>query len=269
MAERLQKVLARAGFGSRREIEEWIRAGRITVNGKPAELGVSVGARDRVCVDGRPVTLAAPAAQTARTLIYHKPAGELTTRRDEAGRPTVFDSLPRLRNGRWISVGRLDFNTSGLLLVTTDGELAHRLMHPSWEIEREYAVRILGQVDEQLLQRLQEGVMLEDGMAAFTGIRDAGGQGANHWYHVTVREGRNREVRRLWESQGMQVSRLIRIRFGPVGLPGGLRPGRFRDLDRAELEALYAAVKLPPPRPSATKRAAPRRGRARRGRRVR
>jgi 23S rRNA pseudouridine2605 synthase len=263
MAERLQKVLARAGLGSRREIEDWIRAGRITVNDRPAELGVSVSGQDRIRVDGRPVTLAS-ATPAPRTLIYHKPAGELTTRRDEAGRPTVFDSLPRIRHGRWITVGRLDFNTSGLLLVTTDGELAHRLMHPSWEIEREYAVRVLGAVDAEVLNRLLEGVELEDGMAAFGTIRDAGGQGANHWYHVTVREGRNREVRRLWESQGVQVSRLIRVRYGPVSLPAGLRAGRFRDVALQELKALYGAVQLPVPKP-----AVPRRAQARRGRRAR
>lgn len=260
MAERLQKVLARAGLGSRREIEDWIRAGRITVNDRPAELGVSVTDHDRIRVDGRPVSLAA-AAPAPRTLIYHKPAGELTTRRDEAGRPTVFDALPRLRHGRWITIGRLDFNTSGLLLVTTDGELAHRLMHPSWEIEREYAVRVLGAVDGIVLTRLLEGVELEDGMAAFGTVRDAGGQGANHWYHVTVREGRNREVRRLWESQGVQVSRLIRVRYGPVSLPAGVRAGRFRDLTPQERTALYAAVKLPAPKPAPPRRAPPRHGR--------
>jgi len=260
MAERLQKVLARAGLGSRRQIEEWIRAGKITVNGQPAQLGISVSPVDRITVDGRPVPLAR-ATEVPRTLIYHKPAGELTTRKDAAGRPTVFDSLPRIRHGRWISIGRLDFNTIGLLLVTTDGELAHRLMHPSWEIEREYAVRVLGRVDEPLLARLQAGVRLEDGMAAFGTILDAGGQGANHWYHVTVREGRNREVRRLWESQGVQVSRLIRVRFGPVSLPPGLRAGRFRDLTPQETGALYAAVKLPAPKPDVARRAPARRGR--------
>lgn len=247
MAERLHKVLARAGFGSRREIEDWIRNGRITVNGQRAEIGASVGESDLVKIDGRAVSIAVDPARVARTLVYHKPAGELTTRHDEAGRPTVFDNLPRIRTGRWISVGRLDFNTSGLLLVTTDGELAHRLMHPSWEIEREYAVRVLGKADDAVLQRLLDGVMLEDGMAAFTALLDAGGQGVNHWYHVVVREGRNREVRRLWESQGLKVSRLIRVRYGPVSLPRDLRPGRFRDLTAEELEALYATVDLPAP----------------------
>jgi len=263
MAERLQKVLARAGFGSRRQIENWIRDGKITVNGKLAELGVSISDTDLVKIEGRSVSIASDPAHTARTLIYHKPAGELTTRKDEAGRPTVFDNLPRIKNGRWISVGRLDFNTSGLLLVTTDGELAHRLMHPSWEIEREYAVRILGKVDEESLQRLQEGVMLEDGMAAFASIQDAGGAGANHWYHVIVREGKNREVRRLWESQDVQVSRLIRIRYGPVSLPRNVRAGRFQDLQQDEIKALYAAVELDAPAPRAVRRPGNKRRRSR------
>ena len=262
MAERIQKVLARAGIGSRREIEAWIRAGRITVNNQPAELGISITENDRIRIDGRPVTIRAKLEQDLRTLIYHKPAGELTTRKDEAGRPTVFDQLPRIRHARWISVGRLDMNTSGLLLVTTDGELAHRLMHPSYEIEREYAVRVLGEVDATMLHNLLEGVRLEDGMAAFATIRDAGGQGANHWYHVIVRGGRNREVRRLWESQGLKVSRLIRIRFGPVALPANLRAGRFRDLSPAEAGVLYGAVDLPVP--AVKRKTAPRRRRGRR-----
>lgn len=263
MAERLQKVLARAGFGSRRQIETWIRDGKITVNGELAELGVSVADTDLVKIEGRSVSIAVDPTRTARTLIYHKPAGELTTRKDEAGRPTVFDNLPRIRSGRWITIGRLDFNTSGLLLVTTDGELAHRLMHPSWEIEREYAVRILGKVDEEVLQRLRDGVMLEDGLAAFSSIEDAGGAGANHWYHVIVREGKNREVRRLWESQGLQVSRLIRIRYGPVNLPRSVRAGHFQDLQQDEIKALYAAVKLPAPAPHVMRRPAKKRHRSR------
>jgi 23S rRNA pseudouridine2605 synthase len=251
MAERIQKVLARAGLGSRRQIEAWIREGKITVNNKPAEPGLSICETDLVKIDGRMVSHASTAVTPERTLIYHKPAGEVTTRKDEAGRTTVFDSLPRIKNARWITIGRLDINTSGLLLVTTDGELAHRLMHPSYQIEREYAVRVLGTVDETILQQLQEGVMLEDGMAAFAAILDAGGAGANHWYHVLLREGRNREVRRLWESQGLQVSRLIRVRYGPVELPRSLRAGKFQDLERKDVEALYAAVRLeaPPPLP--------------------
>jgi len=264
MTERLQKYLARAGYGSRREIENWIRDGRILVNGKPAELGVSVTAGDRIRIDGRPVAMTDPESHPPRTMAYHKPVGELTTRKDAEGRPTVFDSLPKIRHGRWISVGRLDFNTAGLLLVTTDGELAHRLMHPSWEIEREYAVRILGEVDAAVLQRLQEGVMLEDGLAAFASIQDAGGSGANHWYHVTVREGRNREVRRLWESQGLQVSRLIRVRFGPVSLPRNLRAGRFQDLKPEERSALYSAVNLPVPEIPQKRKPSAGRGRRRR-----
>ncbi len=260
MPERLQKVLARAGLASRREIENWIRAGRITVNGKPAELGVSVTPDDRVHVDGRPVSINSAAAQTARTLVYHKPAGEVTTRRDEEGRPTVFDTLPKLRNSRWVTIGRLDISTSGLLLVTTDGELAHRLMHPSYEIEREYAVRVLGAVSAEMLDRLMTGVELEDGRAAFTALRDAGGQGANHWYHVTLQEGRNREVRRLWESQDVQVSRLIRIRYGPAALPSNLRAGRFQDVDTDTIKALYGAVDLPvPPSPPVRRKQARRR----------
>lgn len=254
MSERLQKVLARAGHGSRRQVEAWIREGKITVNGKLAELGISVSATDIIKIEGRSVSTATGPDNISRTLIYHKPSGELTTRKDEAGRPTVFDNLPRISNGRWISVGRLDFNTSGLLLVTTDGELAHRLMHPSWEIEREYAVRVLGEVDDEVLQRLQEGVMLDDGLAAFASILDAGGAGANHWYHVILREGKNREVRRLWESQGLQVSRLIRIRYGPVELPRDVRAGRFRDLTRAEITSLYALVKLDAPKPDPVSR---------------
>jgi len=249
MAERIQKVLARAGLGSRRQIETWIREGKITVNNKPAELGLGISDTDLVRIDGRLVSHASTTITPQRTLIYHKPAGEVTTRKDEAGRPTVFDSLPRIKNARWITIGRLDINTSGVLLVTTDGELAHRLMHPSWEIEREYAVRILGVVDEEILQRLQQGVMLGDGMAAFAAIMDAGGAGANHWYHVLLREGRNREVRRLWESQGLQVSRLIRVRYGPIMLPRSLRAGKFQDIERKDLEALYAAVKLEAPAP--------------------
>ncbi len=233
MAERLQKILARAGYGSRRQIEDWIRAGRISVNGSPAVLGLGVTGADRIEIDGRPVAVAIALGQPIpRTILYHKPVGELTTRADPEGRPTVFDKLPPLKTARWIAVGRLDFNTAGLLLLTTDGELANRLMHPSTEIEREYAVRVLGEVAAPVIERLLGGVELEDGRAAFGSIHDAGGSGANHWYHVTLKEGRNREVRRMWESQGVAVSRLIRVRFGPIGLPRELRPGRHRPLTR-------------------------------------
>jgi 23S rRNA pseudouridine2605 synthase len=255
MAERLQKILARAGYGSRRQLEDWIRAGRISVNGKPAELGLSITGADRIEIDGRPVAVAIALGQPVpRTILYHKPAGELTTRADPEGRPTVFDKLPPLKTARWIAVGRLDLNTDGLLLLTTDGELANRLMHPSSEIEREYAVRVLGTVAPAVLERLLGGVELEDGRAAFASLRDAGGSGANHWYHVTLKEGRNREVRRLWESLGVAVSRLIRVRFGPIGLPRELRPGRHRPLTRLEVVALYRAAGLKTPRVSPPRR---------------
>jgi 23S rRNA pseudouridine2605 synthase len=249
MSERLQKVLASAGYGSRREIESWIAAGRISVDSEIAQLGQRVSGQEEIRIDGRTVALAAAVnRQTQRTLLYHKPVGELTTRSDPEGRPTVFDHLPVIRTGRWISVGRLDLNTAGLLLLTTDGELANRLMHPSYEIDREYAVRVLGQVEAPVFERLLQGVELEDGTASFSSIDDAGGRGANHWYHVILKEGRNREVRRLWESQGVKVSRLIRVRFGPVSLPRRLRPGKYQELARQEVNALYRSVDLKPPR---------------------
>ena len=240
-AERLHKLLAQAGCGSRRAIEEWIRAGRITVNGELAAVGAAVVPGDVVCIDGKIVNWEKAAAPLPRVLIYNKPSGEVCTRSDPEGRATVFDRLPRVA-GRWVAVGRLDFTTLGLLLFTSDGELAHRLMHPSTGMEREYAVRVLGKVDDAMLRRLREGVMLEDGAAHFDAIIDAGGQGSNHWYHVIVREGRNREVRRLWESQGVTVSRLMRVRYGPIALPKGLPPGRHRELDEAEVNALLAAA---------------------------
>ncbi|NIP72208.1 MAG: 23S rRNA pseudouridine(2605) synthase RluB [Gammaproteobacteria bacterium] len=254
MSERLQKVLARAGLGSRREIEDWIRAGRLAVNGRPAALGMRVGANDVVTLDGRRLTLASRAAPPCRVLLYHKPAGEVTARRDPEGRPTVFDRLPPPRQGRWIAVGRLDINTSGLLLFTTDGELANRLMHPSREIEREYAVRVRGEADGLVLERLQRGVALEDGMARFEAVRDAGGRGTNRWYHCVLREGRRREVRRLWESQGLPVSRLIRVRYGPIVLPAGLPQGRSRELTEAEVDALRELAGLPPAHPGGRRR---------------
>lgn len=242
--ERLQKVLAAAGLGSRRTIEEWIIAGRVSVNGQVAKLGDRVGPKDRVTVDGQAVPGYRLTAPRRRLLMVHKPEGEVCTRVDPEGRPTVFDRLPRLNGARWVSVGRLDYNTTGLLLFTTDGELAHRLMHPSRQIEREYAVRVLGQVEPEMLTRLQQGVTLDDGLARFELIRDAGGEGRNHWYHVMLREGRNREVRRLWESQGVAVSRLIRVRYGPIALPRALRLGQFRDLTPEESAALLAAADM-------------------------
>lgn len=241
-SEKLQKVLARAGFGSRRQMEEWIGAGRVSVNGKLATLGDRVGEHDVIRVDGRVVDRVRREGGRRRVLVYNKPVGEVCTRSDPEGRPTIFDHLPRLRNGRWVAVGRLDLNTTGLILLTNDGELANRLMHPSGEIEREYAVRVLGEVDRETLDRLRQGVELEDGPARFDMIRDAGGEGANHWFHVIIREGRNREVRRLWESQGVTVSRLTRVRYGPVSMPRGLRIGRWEDLERPEIDRLMATV---------------------------
>ena len=237
-------MLARAGLGSRRQIEEWIKAGRITVNGEKAELGLRVTPAAHISLDGQRVSLDARAPIKRRVLAYHKPEGEVCTRHDPEQRPTVFDHLPLLRNGRWIAVGRLDIRTSGLLLLTTDGELAHRLMHPRSGVEREYAVRVLGEVTPDKLQRMQAGVELADGPARFDGIADAGGQGANHWYHVLLKGGRNREVRRLWESQGVQVSRLIRVRFGPIELGRRTRPGRWRELEPEEVAALMRAASM-------------------------
>lgn len=239
MAERLQKILARGGLGSRREVEAWIKAGRVRVNGITAQLGDKISVNDRVTIDGRPISPKRLQAPSAQVILYHKPVGEVCSRKDPAGRPSVFRSVPRPQQGRWVSIGRLDINTSGLLLFTTDGELANRLMHPATHVEREYAVRVFGTVAETVLERLQGGVQLEDGLARFEQILDAGGEGANHWYHVILREGRKREVRRLWESQGVQVSRLIRIRFGPISLPPGLRTGRWRVLESVELKALF------------------------------
>ena len=244
MTEKLQKLLAHAGLGSRREIEGWISAGRVSVNGQIAELGARAGENDVIRVDGHVISKTRLHHRRCRVLAYHKPIGEVTTRSDEAGRATVFDSLPGIRNGRWIAIGRLDINTSGLLLFTNDGELANRLMHPSYTIEREYAVRVLGEVTREQLKAMTDGVELEDGVARFTTLRDGGGEGANHWYHVTLEEGRNREVRRLWESQGITVSRLTRVRYGPIILHRSLRPGKWEELSAENISLLRQAVGL-------------------------
>lgn len=236
----MQKALASGGYGSRRQIEEWIRAGRVTVNGKVATLGVSVRSTDKIVLDGKLVSKTRLASAEPRVIMYHKPAGEVCTRNDPEGRPTVFESLPKIGTGRWVVIGRLDFMTTGLLLFTTDGELANKLMHPSGEVEREYAVRVLGEVDLEMLSRMRKGVMLEDGLAKFDTILQVGGEGANSWYHVILREGRNREVRRLWETQGVKVSRLTRVRFGAITLPRSLRAGKWRELTDEETEALNA-----------------------------
>lgn len=244
--EKLQKVLARAGIASRRTVEQWIGEGRISVDGQPATLGQRVDTTNRILLDGRPIRIL-DVVPKQRVLLYHKPAGEVCTRDDPQGRPTVFDKLPVLRGSRWITIGRLDFSTSGLLLFTTDGELANRLMHPSGGIEREYAVRILGKVTDLMLTQLRQGVQLDDGPAHFDDIIDAGGEGANRWYHVILREGRNREVRRMWETVGAKVSRLIRVRYGNVTLPRHLRPGRAEDLEPEITAELYRSVGLEPP----------------------
>jgi 23S rRNA pseudouridine2605 synthase len=244
MRERVQKILARAGFGSRRQIEEWIRGGRVKINGQLAQLGDCIEKGDVVHIDGERIRLSDNASPLLRVIAYHKPEGKLCTRSDPEKRPTIFADLPRLKSGRWVIVGRLDINSSGLILLTTDGELANRLMHPSRGIEREYAVRVLGDVDDRMLDRLRHGVKLDDGAASFDSIRDAGGQGANHWYHVVLHEGRNREVRRLWESQDIKVSRLIRVRFGPISLGRGLRPGKWSELSDQDVTSLLRLTGL-------------------------
>ncbi len=242
--EKLQKVLARAGLGSRRDVEQWITDGRVKINGEVANLGARVEPRDAISVDGQ-LLRREDAQVVRRVLIYNKPEGEICTRDDPEGRPTVFDRLPRPKEGRWINIGRLDINTTGLLLFTTDGELANRLMHPSYEMDREYAVRVRGEVTEEMIDQLKAGVMLEDGPAKFTDIKEApGGDGFNHWYHCVVMEGRNREVRRLWESQGLVVSRLKRVRFGPVFMTSDLPMGRWREMGQREIDILSEEVGL-------------------------
>ncbi|OOF69393.1 23S rRNA pseudouridylate synthase [Rodentibacter caecimuris] len=246
--EKLQKVLARAGQGSRREIEKMIEQGRVSVNGKVATLGdrVEISSALKIRIDGNIINLSQAQKELCRVLMYYKPEGELCTRHDPEGRATVFDRLPRLTGSRWIAVGRLDINTSGLLLFTTDGELANRLMHPSREVEREYSVRIFGQVDQGMLNRLRKGVQLEDGPANFKEIKFVGGVGMNQWFDVTLMEGRNREVRRLWESQGIQVSRLIRIRYGNIKLMKSLPRGGWEEMDLQNVNYLRELVGLPP-----------------------
>ena len=245
--ERIQKLLARAGYGSRREIEQWIRDGRVSVNGEVATLGQRLTNKDEVAIDNKPVSFRLVNEQEHQTLIYHKPEGEVCTKKDEEGRPTIFDRLPRVRIGRWINVGRLDINTSGLLILTTDGDLAHRLMHPSSEIEREYAVRVFGLEDQELVKQLTKGVQLDDGFAKFDKVSEAAGTGANKWFHVVLKEGRNREVRRLWEAIDCTVTRLMRVRFGNLSLPKQIRPGRWEYLTEKQLQDLYKSVDLVPP----------------------
>ena len=252
---RLQKLLAAAGLGSRRSVEQWIRDGRVTIAGRVAQLGDRAAPDDEVRLDGRKLDLNPEQLTSRELLLYHKPVGEVTTRSDPQGRPTVFERLPQPRNGRWITVGRLDVNTSGLLLFTTDGELAHRLMHPSSEIEREYLVRVRGRPQPGLIRQLLEGVQLDDGPARFDRVSQEIGDGEpsdgiNTTFRVILHEGRNREVRRLWQAVGLEVSRLLRVRYGPIELPRDLRPGTTRLAD-AKLTAELAAVASPqqaPPR---------------------
>ena len=242
MTEKLQKVLARAGFGSRREIEQWIIKGRIRVNGKVATIGDRISDADKVVVDGKKMAPQKKARTERRVLLYNKPENQICTRKDPEGRPTVFDRLPPLKHGRWVAIGRLDINTSGLLLFTTDGEFANKLMHPSSQIEREYAVRVMGEVTPEMVQKMHEGVILDGHLCCFSDIQYFAGDGANQWYHVVIMEGRNREVRKLWESQGVRVSRLKRVRFGPIFIPSTVSRGKYQDLPKAEINKLLKAI---------------------------
>lgn len=241
-SERLQKILSQAGFGSRREMERLIEEGQVQVNGVKASLGDRASASDKLTVRGRVIDNPLKKTEKTRILLYHKPIGEICSRHDPKHERTVFDRLPYLRNGRWVQVGRLDINTSGLLIFTNQGELANRLMHPKFELEREYAVRVFGEVRPEVIQNLLKGVMLDDGMARFKKIDYRGGEGANGWYHVVLCEGRHREVRRLWQSQGVDVSRLIRIRYGQISMPRSLGRGECVELSPKEVDAFLSSL---------------------------
>ena len=241
--QKLQKVLANLGLGSRRKMERWIEEGRVTVDGSVATLGDRIRAGQSLRLDGKPLEV--DAAAEVRVLLYHKPVREVCSRDDPEGRKTVFERLPKLKSGRWISVGRLDFNTSGVLLFTTDGALANALMHPSNAIEREYLVRVMGRVEEPMLERLKDGVELDDGPARFSDIQEGGGDGINRFFYVVLMEGRNREVRRLWESQGTTVSRLKRVRYGEVFLPSKLKKGQWLELPQRDVDVIYQMAGLP------------------------
>jgi 23S rRNA pseudouridine2605 synthase len=245
--ERLQKVLAQAGIGSRREMEEWISAGRVNVNGAVAKLGMRVAEGDKVQVDGRNIRLQLQEEQAMpRILLYHKQEGEIVSRDDPKERANVFDALPKLRGQKWIAIGRLDFNTSGLLIFTTSGELANRLMHPRFEVEREYAVRIQGEMTlDQMHQMTKDGIELEDGIVRFEKLSDEGGEGYNHWYRLVLKEGRNRVVRRTFEALGLTVSRLMRVRFGIINLPPRIKRGMMAELDEGEVRKILEWVGLP------------------------
>ena len=242
-SDRLQKILSQAGFGSRREMERWIESGFIYVNGAKATIGDVATAVDKITVKGKLIDNPLKSTQGTRILLYNKPTGEISSRHDPKHVKTVFDNIPHLKHGRWVQVGRLDINTSGLLIFTNSGDLANRLMHPKHEIEREYAVRVHGQVSPDTLKILQQGVQLDDGMAKFQRIEFRGGEGSNSWYHVVLSEGRNREVRRLWQSQGVEISRLIRIRYGKLFMPRSLARGEFVELSIKEVDAFLATLK--------------------------
>ena len=243
---RLQKALAASGVGSRREMEEWIAQGMVKVNGKVAQLGDKVSPDDQVQVKGQAVKLKWP-DRLPRVLLYYKQEGEIVSRDDPQGRVSIFDRLPQTASSRWVAIGRLDINTSGLIILTTSGELVNRFAHPSFEVEREYAVRVLGELGDEQRALLLDGVQLEDGVAKVERIWEQGGEGANKWYNVIIKEGRNREVRRLFESQGLTVSRLVRIRFGPVGLPARLKRDQFYELNQFEVANIMRWADLPVP----------------------
>jgi len=245
---KLQKVLAQAGLGSRRKMEELMLSGRVTVNGQPATIGMRVGPRDVIRV-GDKLLRRQEEGRTPEILLYHKSEGEIVSRDDPGGRRTVFEGLPKPRDGKWLAIGRLDYNTCGLLVFTTSGELANRLMHPRYEIEREYAVRVLGRLTPEQQEKLVSGVQLEDGVAKCEFVRDDGGEGANHWYRLAIREGRNREVRRLFEMLGLTVSRLMRVRFGSLSLPPQLKRGQSVELPPEEARQLLASLGLETVRP--------------------
>ena len=246
--ERLHKLLAQSGVGSRREMEELIAAGRVNINGETAQTGQSASPGDRIKVNGKLVHLKF-SNRLPRVIIYHKPEGEIVSRDDPDHRPTVFTSLPKMSGGRWVAVGRLDFNTSGLLLFTTSGDLANRLMHPRYQLVREYAVRILGELPDDAKQRLLDGIELDDGIAQFATFQEAGGDGANHWYRVSLFEGRNREVRRMFEAVGVVVSRLMRVRYGPFSLPPTLKRGKVLELGEVDVQKLIADFDMENPTP--------------------
>ncbi|SEN07830.1 23S rRNA pseudouridine(2605) synthase RluB [Nitrosomonas marina] len=241
VTHKLQKLLAQKGLGSRREMEALIATGQVSINGRKAVLGDRVGAQDRVQI-GKRIIRFDFADRLPRILLYHKPEGEIVSRLDPENRPTVFDKLPHLRSSKWIAIGRLDFNTSGLLIFTTDGSLANRFMHPRFEVEREYAVRIIGKLSDEHITQLTTGIQLEDGTVSFDQLIEQGGENVNHWYRVILKEGKNREIRRMFEALGITVSRLIRVRFGPINLPARIKRGKWLELEEKETRKLLTLL---------------------------